>query len=322
MDKEKIFKDLKKKQYGIFGDHSAVEICEWNKKALRGEGVCYKQKFYNADCHRCAQITPAVIWCHQNCIFCWRPANYMKEHILKGKINEPKEIIDNLFEERKKLLNGFGGNPKVDKEFYKEALIPSHVAISLAGEPTIYPKIGELINELKSREEIKTIFLVTNGLEPKRLKELNDKNNLPTQLYLSIEACNYDMHLKINRPKIKDSWQRLNETIKLMPILNCRRVVRFTLIKGLNDSLEYIDDFLKMFEETQTDFIEIKSYMFLGESRENLKKENMPTHTEVENYAKEIEKRSENYSVIDRQVASRIVLLKNKNSKYRNFIKD
>lgn len=322
MDKEKIFNDLKHKQYGVFGDHSAVEICEWNKKALRGQGVCYKQKFYNADCHRCAQITPAVIWCHQNCIFCWRPANYMKEHVIKGKLDEPKEIIENLFKERIKLLSGFGGNLKVDPKLFKEAQKPSHVAISLAGEPTIYPKIGELINELKKDKEIKTIFLVTNGLEPEKLKEMNEKDQLPTQLYLSIESCNPEMHKKINKPKTNDSWEKFNKTLDLMPELKCRRVVRFTLIKGLNDSLDYIDEFIKMFERTKTDFIEVKSYMHLGESRENLEKENSPTHDEVEEYSKEIENRSKDYEIVDRQVASRIVLLKNKNSKYKNFIKD
>jgi len=322
MNKEKIFDDLKHKHYGIFGDHSAVEICEWNKKALRGEGVCYKEKFYNIDCNRCAQITPAVIWCHQNCSFCWRPTGYMKNWVLEGKINEPKEIIDNLFIERIKLLSGFGGNSKVSKKYFDESKIPSHVAISLAGEPTIYPKIAEMVLYLKSKPEMKSIFIVTNGLEPKRLKELKDKNALPTQLYLSIEAPNKELHLKVNRPKIKDSWERFNETIELFPHLNCRRVLRFTMIKGINDSKDLINDYTKLFGKTNSDFLEIKAYMFLGESRENLKIENMPSHQEVKKFAKEIEKLSYIFKIEDEQPASRIILLKNKNSKYKNFIKD
>ena len=39
---------------------------------------------------------------------------------------------------KKKLLSGFGGFSKVSKAKLKEAEIPSHVAISLSGEPTIY----------------------------------------------------------------------------------------------------------------------------------------------------------------------------------------
>ena len=321
-DKKKIFEDLEHKHYRIFGKHSAVEICEWNKKALRNEGVCYKQKFYNVDCHRCAQITPTVLWCHQNCTFCWRPANYMKEWVMKGEVDDPKEIIEGLFAQRIKLLSGFGGNQKVDQKLLKEGMIPSHVAISLAGEPTIYPKLSEMVAYLKSRKEIKTIFIVTNGLEPDRLEELNNNDTLPTQLYLSIEAPTKEIHFKINRPKIKDSWEIFNRTLELMPKLKCRRVLRFTMIKDLNDSKDFLDKYVELFEKTDADFLEIKSYMFLGNSRENLKKENMPTLEEVQDFAKEIEKRSTKFKIIDEQQASKIVLLKNKNSGYKNFIKD
>ncbi len=320
-NKEIIFKDLKHKKYGIFGEHSAVEICEWNKKALRGQGVCYKQKFYNVDCHRCAQITPSVIWCHQNCIFCWRPVEYMKNYKLTGKIDKPKEIVENLFVERKKLLTGFGGNIKVSKEMYDEAKIPTHVAISLSGEPTIYPHLPEMVKYLKSKKEIKTIFIVTNGLEPKMLLKLQKEKALPTQLYLSIECCNEKQHDKINKSKITDSWKRFNETINLFSKLKCRRVLRFTMIKGMNDSLKDLDDFIKMFEKTEADFLEIKSYMHIGSSREKMKFENMPTPAEILKYSKEIEKKSKLFKIEEEDPKSRIVLLKNKNSKYKNFIK-
>jgi tRNA wybutosine-synthesizing protein 1 len=36
---------LKKQHYRIVGKHSAVQICRWTKSAIRGEEVCYKEKF-------------------------------------------------------------------------------------------------------------------------------------------------------------------------------------------------------------------------------------------------------------------------------------
>jgi tRNA wybutosine-synthesizing protein 1 len=316
----KIIEDLKHKHYGIFGKHSAVEICTWNKKALKKEGVCYKEQFYNADCHRCAQITPAMLWCHQNCIFCWRPSDYMDLAKLDiDFIDEPEDIIEGLFKERKKLLTGFGGNNKVDKKLLKESFEPNHVAISLSGEPTLYPKLDLMIKYLK-KKKMRTIFLVTNGLEIDMLKKLQRNEALPTQLYLSIEASNYKQHIKINRPKIKSSWEILNKTIELMPKLNCRKVVRFTLIKGINDSKEDIINFIKIFEKTNTDFLEIKAYMFLGNSRLNLKIENMPSYKDVEEYSKKVEQYSSLFNIEDTCKPSRIVLLKNKNSKVNNFI--
>ena len=43
--KPAVTKKLKKAKYGI-ADHSTVELCHWTKKSFRGEGNCYKHKFY------------------------------------------------------------------------------------------------------------------------------------------------------------------------------------------------------------------------------------------------------------------------------------
>ncbi len=318
---KEIIEDLKHKQYGVYGKHSAVEICSWNKKALRGEGVCYKQKFYNVECHRCAQITPTTLWCHQNCIFCWRPSEKMEYAVVDEDFSDDVDkIIDGLYEERKKLLSGFRGNKKVSEKMYQEAVVPSHIAISLSGEPTLYQKLDTLIKKLKERKETKTVFLVTNGLEPKMLKKLNDNDCLPTQLYLSIESSNKKQHMFINQPKIKDSWEKLNETVLLMPNIKTRRVVRFTLIKGINDKPEDMDNFKEIFEKTDADFLEIKSYMYLGASRKTLKKENMPSYKDCLEYAKNFEEKSKLFKIVDDCERSQIILLKNKNSKYDNFI--
>jgi len=238
----------------------------------------------------------------------------------KKEYDKPKEIIDGLFAERKKLLSGFGGFKNVDKKLLKEAEVPSHVAISLSGEPTMYKDLDKLILELKSRKEIKTIFVVTNGLEPGTLKKLKDKNALPTQLYLSFIAPNEKLHLKINRPKVKDTWKTLMKTINLFPKLNCRKVIRFTLIKGMNDEKDLIPEFVKIFEKSKADFIEIKSYMYLGYSRKTMTIDNMPSFDECLDYAKEFEKNSKDFKISDTCKPSRIILLKNKNSKYDNFI--
>ena len=65
---EKVVNSLTKKQYRVYG-HSGVQICGWNKKALKDEGVCYKQKFYGIECHSCMEFSPAVMWCQENCTF-------------------------------------------------------------------------------------------------------------------------------------------------------------------------------------------------------------------------------------------------------------
>ncbi len=310
--------------YGIIGNHSGIQICTWTKKALRGKGVCYKQKFYGVDCHRCAQISPALAWCSENCIFCWRPNEWMQETRLKNDgVDEPSKIIAGVLEKRKRLISGLKGAHDARKDLWKESfdLFPSHWAISLSGEPTLYPKLPWMIKELGKHPEVRSIFLVSNGQEPRMILKLKKEKALPTQLYISVDASDEKMFAKVNRPKYKDGWKRLMKTLSLLPKLDCRTVLRYTLIKGVNDSENEMEKFARIFEKSKADFIEIKSYMFLGDSRKRLVFENMPKHQYVKEYSEKIAGFLHNYKIMDEDELSRIVLLKRTGSPYENTIK-
>ncbi|MFA5049502.1 MAG: 4-demethylwyosine synthase TYW1 [Candidatus Paceibacterota bacterium] len=317
-------KEVYSKNYGLVLNHSGVQICSWNKKALRNQGVCYKQIFYGVDCHRCAQMSPSLVWCQQNCIFCWRQMEWMKKIKMKpAEVDDPEEIINETIKQRKKLIVGIKGAYDSNQILFKEAYekFPSHWAISLSGEPTIYPKLGELISRLEKNKEVRSIFLVTNGQEPEHLLKLSKTGCLPTQLYLSLDAPNKILFDKINKSLYRDGWKRLNKTLKYMAKFNCRRVIRFTLIKGLNDNENYLKNYAGLFEKSKTDFIEIKAYMFLGLSRERLKIENMPYHEDVVGFSKKLALLLKNYRIINEHPPSRIVLFKRKDSKYEDIIR-
>jgi len=321
---EDVLKRFLNAQYRIAGRHSAVQICSWTKKALRGEGVCYKQKFYGIDCHRCAQMSPAFLWCEESCVHCWRPAEWMKRKDFdKIELDDPSTIVGGVVSARKNLLSGFGGFPGIQKKLYRESygLFPSHWAISLSGEPTIYPRICGLIKELRKHKEVKSIFLVTNGQEPKRLRELARKKCLPTQLYLSLTSWDEKSFRKLNRSIYPDGWKRLLKSLSLLKKLRCRTVIRLTLIKGVNDSEEAKKAFAKLLEEAQATFIEIKAYMFLGESRKRLSEENMPSHEYVRQFSASLLEMLPSYARRSEDRASRIVLLKRKRSRIDDIIK-
>ena len=63
--------ELTRQHYRVVGGHSAVKLCTWMKKSIRGEGVCYKQKWYGIASDRCLQMTPWLGCCNK-CLFCWR----------------------------------------------------------------------------------------------------------------------------------------------------------------------------------------------------------------------------------------------------------
>ena len=315
-----IVKQLKKAKYGV-ADHSTVGLCHWTKKSFRGEGTCYKHKFYGISTHSCMEFSPAGMYCENRCVYCWRPMEFYETMEMKPEnVAEPEEIMTNLMAERKKLIMGHYGDPNQDKKKLDESLLPSHYAISLSGEPTMYPKLPELIKYLKSLEATKSIFLVTNGQEPDMIQKLGDENALPTQLYLSTNAADYKSFLKINRPRYDDSWERWNRTLKMLSTLGTRTVLRITLIRGYNDDEEMIPAFASLLQKSNAHFVEIKSYMHIGRSTNRLEHSDMLEMDEVRSFADKLVQENNAFTVMDESGISRIVILQNKKRFIDRFI--
>jgi len=284
-----------KRHYKVW-EHTAVKLCHWCKLSLKDRGFCYKQKFYGIQSHRCLQFSPAFLWCTNNCLKCWRPREWESN---LPEWREPEEVLEFCLEAQKQLLSGFKGFSGTNLQKWKEAQRPNQAAISLIGEPTLYPKIGELIELLKSRGF--TVYLVTNGMLPERLSGLPE----PTQLYLSLDAISAETHRKLNRSRLPDAWERMLKSLELLSSFK-RTVLRITAIKGLN--MGWGDEFGRIISRYQPKRVEVKAYMHLGHSRKLLPREAMPDHQEVRQFAEEIAKKA-GYRILDEQEVSRVVLL-------------
>lgn len=302
---------LQKAKYGVY-NHSAVELCHWTKKSFANEGSCYKHKFYGISTHQCMEMTPTAMNCENRCIYCWRPTEFYDTlEMPEELVDEPDVIVEQLMAERKKLINGYYGHAKNDKKKLDESLLPSHYAISLSGEPTMYPKLPQLIKYLKSLKATKSIFLVTNGQEPVMLKRLAAEDALPTQVYLSTNASNKKMFHQINRPMYKDAWERWWESLRFLATVDTRTVLRLTLIRGYNDSVGIADEFAKMMVQGNPHFIELKSYMHIGMSNQRLEQDHMLEMHEVRDIAAKLCEKMSSFSVMDESEVSRIVVLQN-----------
>ena len=247
---------------------------------------------------------------------------YNSMKMSEDKIAEPEVVVTNLMEERKKLIMGHYGDPNQDKKKLDESLLPSHYAISLSGEPTMYPKLPQLIKYLKTLHATKSIFLVTNGQEPDMLQRLQDEDALPTQLYLSTNAPNDQVFQIVNKPKYKDSWERWNASLKMISKMNTRTVLRVTLIRDYNTNDELIPEYAKMFKQANPHFVELKSYMHVGRSTNRLEYSNSLEMDEVRHFASEIINKSEIFSVMDESIMSRIVVLQNQERFIDRWIHD
>jgi tRNA wybutosine-synthesizing protein 1 len=223
------------------------------------------------------------------------------EETTAAKWDEPEEIVEACVKAQLKLLTGYKGNPKTEKVKFREALRPKHVAISLAGEPTLYPYLGELIRSFHQRGF--TTFLVSNGTVPEALTKLTAE---PTQLYVSLCAHDEPSFLKTCRPQIPEAWEKLNQTLASLPSFRCPTVLRLTLARHVN--MSHPEEYARLIEKANPTYVEPKAYMHVGFSRLRLGFENMPSHEEIRNFAFKLAEET-GYNVLKQAPESRVVLL-------------
>jgi tRNA wybutosine-synthesizing protein 1 len=122
-----------------------------------------------------------------------------------------------------------------------------------------------------------TTFVVSNATNPEVLADLE-----PTQLYLSLNAPDEELYRRVCRPAAA-LWQRIQEGLEIIKEHRSRSVIRLTLARGLN--MERPEDYARIIARAEPDFVEVKSYMHLGRSRDRLTREAMPLHQEIMQFA-------------------------------------
>lgn len=229
--------------------------------------------------------------------------DYLKNFKLDGEIlcciDSREEIV--------KLLNLSLTTPDEIMQTHGEAMNPNHAAISLDGEPFLYPKLDGLVQEFRNRNM--TTFIVTNGTLPERIESLN---SFPSQLYITLPAPNREIYKKICRPMIKNGWEKILDSLSLLESLSCRSVVRLTAVKNLNLSEKYIEDYIRIIKMANPNFFEIKGFT-LQASALNIKKRlksdkpmqyYFPTYKDLEDFALKFEEIG-NIPIIYKNKASR-----------------
>jgi len=279
-------------------NHTAAQTCGWTANAMRGEGTCYKHAFYGIRSHRCIQMTP-VVKCNERCTFCWRDHAGHAYELDGVEWDDPDAVAEASIRLQRTLLSGFGGNDDVPGERFEEAMEPRHVAISLDGEPTLYPYLPELIEAFHDRGL--TTFLVSNGTRPDVIRECE-----PTQLYVSVDAPERATFERVVNPVEGDAWERLIETLDVLAEKECRTVARTTLVGGRNDHAP--DWYATLYRRARVDFVELKAYMHVGHSRDRLDRELMPEHEDVLAFTEGVREHLP-HDVLREQAASRVAML-------------
>ncbi|XP_058425468.1 S-adenosyl-L-methionine-dependent tRNA 4-demethylwyosine synthase TYW1 isoform X3 [Diceros bicornis minor] len=271
---------LTKQGYQLIGSHSGVKLCRWTKSMLRGRGGCYKHTFYGIESHRCMETTPSLA-CANKCVFCWRHHTNPVGTEWRWKMDQPEMILKEAIENHQSMIKQFKGVPGVKEERFEEGMTVKHCALSLVGEPIMYPEINRF---LKLLHEYKiSSFLVTNAQFPAEIRNLKPV----TQLYVSVDASTKDSLKKIDRPLFKDFWQRFLDSLKALAAKQQRTVYRLTLVKAWN--VDELQAYAELVSLGSPDFIEVKGVTYCGESSaSSLTMANVPWHEEVVRFVHEL----------------------------------
>ncbi|MBY9008038.1 MAG: radical SAM protein [Candidatus Lokiarchaeota archaeon] len=186
--------------------------------------------------------------------------------------DEIKNSLDSK-DEIELLINRTLTTPDEIINVHNEALYPNHAAISLDGEPLLFPKISDLVHEFRNRNM--TTFIVTNGTLPNTISNMD---SLPSQLYLTLPAPNEELYKKICRPMVKNGWNKIQESLELLDSLSTRTLVRLTAVRNLNLKKEFIDEYIKIIKKANPNFFEIKGFTLQAKALEidNRLKEQRP----------------------------------------------
>jgi len=243
---------------------------------------------------------PAIDSCNLHCRFCWRNQGWENDAVM-AEYDDPEALLDRSVDAQRRILSGFKGEDEVELDRWEESQRPKHVAISLTGEPTLYPKMNRFL-ELCHERGI-TTFLVTNGTNPDALRALDP---LPTQLYVSVTAPNPEVFRRLTLPAYDDAWERLLESLSIVRDLRTRRVVRHTLVRGWN--LGWVGRYAELDLIARPDFIEPKGYVYMGRSRQRLGRDHVPEHEEIAEFARRLARRT-GYLLLDESPESKVLLL-------------
>ena len=177
--------------------------------------------------------------CNYSCVYCQlgrtdKMTNTRKEYF-------PLEVIIQEFKDYLKEIDDF-----------------DVVSIVGEGEPTLYSRLGELIDQIKTIVD-KPVAVITNSalLYEKDVQEALMKADI---VLPSLDAYNEDVYKKVDRPFGKLDFNReLNGLIEFSKLYKGELWLEVMLVKNMNSSRKDIDEFKKIIDKINHDRVYINT---------------------------------------------------------------
>ena len=236
-------------------------------------GGCYKHTFYNISSFQCMEMTPSLA-CANKCVFCWRHHTNPVARSFTWNHDSAEFLVDAGLAAHRGMIKQMKGVPGVQEDRLTEAMSVKHCALSLVGEPIIYPEISNFVGILHKKHI--SSFMVTNAQFPDQIRDLAPV----TQLYVSIDAGSKEALKRIDRPIFEDFWERYLACVREIRLKRQRTVFRLTLVNFYN--VQDMQGYAQLVRMGCPDFIEVKGVTFCGaHASSDLTMKNVPFHEEV-----------------------------------------
>ncbi len=179
-------------------------------------------------------LSPALKQCNFDCLYC--------ELAPSATMNEQKNVVEvsTIINELKEHLHD-----KIDV-----------ITITANGEPTLYPYLDELIDELNKIKNGTQTLILTNSSTLVNEKVFNSLLKLD-QVKLSLDAVSNSVFKRIDRPHFNiDIEQIVQKVIEFSKVYKGKLFIEILLVKDLNDTKEEIqklNDVLMQLRVTRVD---------------------------------------------------------------------
>ena len=131
-----------------FGVVSGVKLCRWTK--ARSCAVMRRVLQAQLLRHREPPVhgaTPSLA-CANKCVFCWRHHTNPVGREWRWQMDDAETLVTSAISEHKGMIKQMKGVPGVLPERLAEGMDPRHCALSLVGEPIMYPEIDKFVSLL------------------------------------------------------------------------------------------------------------------------------------------------------------------------------
>lgn len=179
-------------------------------------------------------LSPALKQCNFDCLYC--------ELAPSATTDEQKNVVEvsTIINELKEHLHD-----KIDV-----------ITITANGEPTLYPYLDELIDELNKIKNGTQTLILTNSSTLVNEKVFNSLLKLD-QVKLSLDAVSNSVFKRIDRPHVNiEIEQIVQKVIKFSKVYKGKLFIEILFVKDLNDTKEEIqklNDVLMQLKVTRID---------------------------------------------------------------------